>query len=207
MLREVLVMMSACREDPRAWYVTPQHHRGNGRARVPGNIGVCACACAEGYVPFLGGVGCRRAPATVPRHTPAAAITRLYEGLSVSGPRGLLATPQNAGSVEEYRKACASPKATVNAAAPVTGAAAERDDRAVLVRTICSQPDLFSDGVRAFCYEGLCATERTWNRCSRAEANLGAADAPGMLAAMAQTAVIGMLAYAVVTWTRTATLT
>lgn len=199
-LREIMVMITTCRNDPRAWYVTPQHHNGNGYGRVPGDFGLCGCPCTESYVPFMGGVACRRAPATVPRHCPAAAVTRLYEGMGVKGPRGVLATPQNRELVDAYRAGCV---AHIGAAG--SSATGSDTDRAELVRTICSQARLFPNEVSAFCYEGMCATNRTSNRCSPASSLSAAnslAEGGGMMGTMLQIAIVTCLAYAVLYWTQ-----
>jgi hypothetical protein len=147
-LRSLSIMLASCANAPRDWYLRQHEHMGNGYGRA----GLCACPCPDGFAP-AGALLCRRAARTVPRHSAAAAITRLYEGLPLAGARGVLATHQNARQVLEYR---ANSAVRARALAP---------EQALLVDAVCSQVDSVNPAAKRFCYEHACAQGRRSPLC------------------------------------------
>ena len=79
-LQRFVQLFSTCLNDPRAWYVTSRHHRGNRYAEMLGMF-PCMSPCRSGYRPHLGGVLCRKAEPSSPEFCPLAAITRTVDGL------------------------------------------------------------------------------------------------------------------------------
>jgi hypothetical protein len=79
-LHRAMQLFSTCLNDPRAWYATSRHHRGNRYAELFGMF-PCMSPCGSGYRTHLGGVLCKKAETTSPEFCPLAAITRTVDGL------------------------------------------------------------------------------------------------------------------------------
>lgn len=162
-LRRFLIFIQTCHPDPRQWYTYPQNHWGNTHEVRLGLA--CMNPCGSKYVPYFGGLLCKKADRRVPRYCPKAMIMRAFEGLDVDGSKDF------ASASPKMRAACAAngaPSTSFESRFGTGGDAANE----VLSRGVCQQPRLLLDdpgAVAHACHETYCKRGDRRPFCSRIE--------------------------------------
>ena len=130
-IRKASLAVSACEEDPRAWFINQNYHKGNCHKRM----GLCYGVCPPGYAPKAG-VLCEMQSFGRPRFCPRASVVRIFEGETLLGP------VRPSGDPGGYYEDCAS----------------FGDDYTTLVSDICAMPEATSpsEKLRVACYDALC---------------------------------------------------
>jgi hypothetical protein len=156
-IRNLAIILTACDNDPRAWYTTGQFHNRNRYNRLA-LVGACMCPCSSSNAPSLGGTICTRVGDDLPRFCPHAGVTLAYEGVAPPGRTGIddiTTDPVSEARLERYRSRCSE-------SAPQS--AVQRR----LVEAVCQQTLPVADSgkdpfvaadVSAMCYEVFCSED------------------------------------------------
>lgn len=156
--RKFLIYIQTCHPDPRQWYTYPQNHNGNTHQVRMGFA--CMNPCGSKYVPYLGGLLCKKADGRFPRYCPQAVIMRAFEGLPVDGSKNF--------SIKGFEEKCKEQTIPWTSFEKKFGAFETANE--VLTRGVCQQTRALIDRpqeVAHACHASYCKRGDRQPFCSR----------------------------------------
>lgn len=149
--KKFLIFLQSCNPDPRQWFVYPQQHFGNTHETRLGTL--CMNPCSSKYIPYFGGLFCRKADRRLPRYCPKAMIMRSLEGLQVDGQKNF----SKSKVFEIYNAACAQQNIPLTTFEEKYGTVESASE--ALTRAVCQQPSMIlgdPSQVSYACHEVYC---------------------------------------------------
>lgn len=160
--RKFLIFIQTCHPDPRQWYTYPQNHFGNTHeVRL---ALACMNPCNSKYIPYFGGLLCKKADRRLPRYCPRAMIMRSLEGLDVDGPKNFVRSDYS----KKYHEACDAQNPPKTLFEKKFGAFETAGE--VLTRGVCQQSKILLDDpeeVSHACHDTYCKRGDRHPFCSR----------------------------------------